>query len=71
VVFGGVNWFNAIASGAPTPLGTIMLAALPLLLGIQFLLAFLGFDIANVPKRPIHNDLPNTLPKGKDIKNER
>jgi dolichol-phosphate mannosyltransferase len=58
VVFGGIRWFDAIASGAPTPLGTIMLAALPVLLGIQFILAFLGFDIANVPKRPIHNDLP-------------
>jgi dolichol-phosphate mannosyltransferase len=58
VLFGGVSWFNAAASNIPAPLGTIMLAALPVLLGIQFLLAFIGFDIANVPKRPIHDDLP-------------
>jgi dolichol-phosphate mannosyltransferase len=71
VVFGMVNWFDAVAINEPKPLGTIMLAALPVLLGIQFLLAFLGFDIANVPKRPIHNDLPNTLPEGKNVEHER
>jgi hypothetical protein len=57
-IFGSISWWNAIESNTATPLGTIMLAALPVLLGIQFLLAFLGFDIANVPKSPIHNNLP-------------
>ncbi len=59
VIFGGISWWNAIDSNTAAPLGTIMLAALPVLLGIQFLLAFLGFDIANVPKSPIHNHLPD------------
>jgi dolichol-phosphate mannosyltransferase len=68
VVFGGVSWFKAVASHTPTPLGTIMLAALPVLLGIQFLLAFLGFDIANVPRQPIHNDLPESLREIKKTK---
>ena len=58
VVFGSINWFTAAAIHKPAPLGTIMLAALPVLLGIQFLLAFLGFDIANAPRRPINKDLP-------------
>ena len=31
-----------------------MLAALPIIMGMQFLLAFVGYDIASVPKRPIH-----------------
>jgi len=59
LVFGGVHWIHAARIGVPTPLGTIMIAAMSLLVGIQLVLAFLGFDIANVPKRPIHDDLPN------------
>ena len=57
VVFGGIHWCHSIATDMPTPLGTIMLAALPTMLGLQFLLAFIAFDVANVPRRPIHVDL--------------
>jgi hypothetical protein len=31
-----------------------MLAALPTLMGMQFILAFLAYDIASLPRRPIH-----------------
>ena len=34
-----------------------MLAVLPILVGVQLLLAFLAYDIANVPRRPISDDL--------------
>jgi dolichol-phosphate mannosyltransferase len=61
LIFGSVIWFSAIVNNTATPLGTIMLVVLPVLLGIQFLLAFIGFDIANVPIRPIHNDLPEDI----------
>lgn len=57
LVFGGYQWVRSAGSGIPTPLGTIMLAALPSLIGLQMLLAFIGFDVANVPRRPIHPDL--------------
>lgn len=57
IVFGCIHWANSLASGQPTPLGTIMLAALPTLLGLQMILAFLAFDVANVPRRAIHDDL--------------
>ena len=57
VVFGAIHWFHSIATDMPTPLGTIMLAALPTMLGLQLLLAFIAFDVANVPRRPIHVDL--------------
>lgn len=57
--FGAYHWISGIASGLPTPVGTIMLAALPTLIGIQMLLAFLSFDVANVPNRPLHLDLPD------------
>lgn len=56
--FGIVHWINALATATPTPLGTIMLSALPVLIGLQFLLGFLNFDVANVPSRPISKFLP-------------
>jgi hypothetical protein len=34
-----------------------MLAALPVLLGTQLLLAFLGYDLQNVPRDPVHRRL--------------
>lgn len=34
--------------------GVVMLAALPVILGLQFILAFIGYDIASVPKKPLH-----------------
>ena len=59
IVFGGIHWFRGVSSDIPTPLGTIMLSALPIMLGLQMLLAFVAFDVANVPRRPIHVDLPD------------
>ena len=58
LVFGALNWLEALQSYSLTPLGTIMLAALPILLGLQFILAFLNYDIANIPSRPISSLLP-------------
>ncbi|WP_101048466.1 glycosyltransferase family 2 protein [Macromonas nakdongensis] len=51
-VFGAWHWYQGVLSGQATPAGTVMLAALPVLMGLQCLLAFFGYDIANVPKRP-------------------
>jgi glycosyltransferase involved in cell wall biosynthesis len=59
MVFGAYHWILGLHLGVAAPLGTIMLAALPTLLGLQMLLAFVGFDVANVPRRPIHGDLPD------------
>lgn len=58
VIFGGIHWAHGLSTGIAAPLGTIMLAALSTLLGLQMLLAFVAFDVANVPRRPIHLDLP-------------
>jgi dolichol-phosphate mannosyltransferase len=40
-----------------TPAGTVMVAALPVLMGVQLILAFLAYDIAAVPRRPIHKTI--------------
>lgn len=59
VVFGVIHWTHGFSTGLATPLGTIMVAALPTMLGLQMLLAFVTFDVVNVPRRPIHVDLPD------------
>lgn len=53
-LFGAYHWINSLQGGITTPAGTVMLAALPILMGVQLILAFLGYDIANVPRRPLH-----------------
>ncbi len=55
--FGAWHWGVSIASGVPATAGTVFIAALPVILGFQLLLAFLHFDVDNVPSRPIHSEL--------------
>lgn len=52
--FGIYHWIDSFQKGVNTPSGTVMLAALPILAGGQLILAFLGYDIASVPRRPFH-----------------
>jgi dolichol-phosphate mannosyltransferase len=66
VVFGVWNWVSAVHQLTAAPLGTIMLAALPTLVGLQLILAFLNFDVANVPVRPVGRFLPATAIKDHD-----
>jgi glycosyltransferase involved in cell wall biosynthesis len=53
VVFGLVEWHAYNASGQSAPLGTVMLAALPVISGIQFLLAFFSYDVSSTPVNTI------------------
>ena len=52
--FGIVHWVRALQSGIPATAGTVMLLSLPIIIGTQFILAFIGYDIASVPKKPFH-----------------
>lgn len=52
-VYGAWHWWQAVAAGAATPVGTVMLAVLPVLVGLQLTLAFLAYDIAAVPRLPL------------------
>lgn len=54
IIFGTWQWISSTKLGIATPPGTVMLAALPIIVGLQFLLGFLAYDISSVPKRPIH-----------------
>lgn len=52
-VYGAYHWWNSIVTHSATPTGTIMLAAIPVLVGFQLVLAFLAYDIASVPRMAI------------------
>jgi glycosyltransferase involved in cell wall biosynthesis len=56
-IFGAIHWMHSIQSGIPATAGTIMVAALPILLGGHLLISALNYDIANVPHRPLHPQL--------------
>jgi glycosyltransferase involved in cell wall biosynthesis len=53
-LYGAGRWWHSVHTGQVTPAGTVMVAALPLIMGTQLILAFLAYDIASVPRRPIH-----------------
>jgi glycosyltransferase involved in cell wall biosynthesis len=54
LVYGGMHWLQSARSDVATPAGTVMVAALPVFMGVQLILAFLAYDIASVPRRPLH-----------------
>jgi len=51
--FGMYKWMYASPYHSSSA-GTVMLSALPLLMGLQLILAFLGQDIGSIPRRPLH-----------------
>ncbi|MGH8083059.1 MAG: glycosyltransferase family 2 protein [Lysobacter sp.] len=52
-IFGGWHWLQSIRLSTGAPLGTVMIATVSVVSGLQFLLAFLGYDIASIPRRPL------------------
>jgi hypothetical protein len=57
-VFGGLEWYQSIATQQASSTGTVMVATLPIILGFQLILSFLGFDMINEPKTPIQQGWP-------------
>ncbi|UCC68521.1 MAG: glycosyltransferase family 2 protein [Armatimonadota bacterium] len=47
--YGAYEWVRHALAGVPTPAGAVMLAALPVMLGVQFLLNALLMDISQTP----------------------
>jgi len=52
-VFGASRWWMSIAQSEPATAGTVMLAALPVIVGTQLLLSWLNYDIASEPDTPL------------------
>jgi len=57
IIYGTYRWYLSATGSLPAPSGAVMLAALPVLVGVQLLLAFFHYDIMSVPKRPLHPSL--------------
>jgi glycosyltransferase involved in cell wall biosynthesis len=71
IAFGAITWFRNASLGQNTPVGTVILATLPIILGFQLLLAALSFDIGNMPTRPLQKILRPTRWLGRQLpKNE-
>lgn len=54
LVFGSYHWMISVTQHVFTAAGTVMLAALPLIMGLQFLLAFMLHDTQSTPRQPMH-----------------
>lgn len=63
LIFGLSHWYHSVSTMIPATPGTVMVAALSLITGIQFTLAFLAQDIASVPRLPFQG-LKRNLLKG-------
>lgn len=59
VVYGIIKWIESSQTGVFASVGTVMLSTLPIILGIQFLLNFLSYDIQQVPTYPFHKKIRN------------
>jgi dolichol-phosphate mannosyltransferase len=55
ILFGSYHWVEGIRSGVPASSGTVMLAALPIVLGLQMLLGALSLDVASSPTVPLQS----------------
>lgn len=49
-VFGAYHWIHNAVRNIPTPTGTVILAAMPVILGFQLLLQALVLDVQNSPR---------------------
>ncbi|WP_282604523.1 glycosyltransferase family 2 protein [Pelagibius sp. Alg239-R121] len=53
MIFGAIEWSHSIQTGIPASTGTVMIAVLPIILSVQFFIAFLSHDIGNEPTVPL------------------
>ncbi|HEX6604786.1 MAG TPA: glycosyltransferase family 2 protein [Sphingomicrobium sp.] len=56
-IYGIVRWVESSESQEPATAGTVMLSALPIIIGIQLILNFLAQDVSSVPERAAHRKL--------------
>ena len=57
--FGSYKWLYSIQNNVVATAGTVMLAALTVIVGLQLLLSALHFDVENVPTIPLSSLLNN------------
>jgi glycosyltransferase involved in cell wall biosynthesis len=65
-VFGTYRWVQGAALDIVATPGTVMVAALPVILGFQSLLSFIQFDVSNTPHRPLQKTQPGRKRQGEE-----
>lgn len=53
IAFGAFHWLISATGDEPATAGTVMLAGLPIIVGVQMLLTVLGYDVQSVPRLPL------------------
>lgn len=56
-IYGLIGWIQSYESQEPATAGTVMVSALPIIIGIQLMLNFLAQDVSSVPDRAVHKKL--------------
>ena len=56
-IFGLRHWFGPGSGALPATPGTVMVAALPVIVGVQLVLSFINFDVQTEPRHPINSML--------------
>ncbi|MGB1000044.1 MAG: hypothetical protein ACPGVE_06865, partial [Flavobacteriales bacterium] len=54
-------WYNSIVFQELASSGTVMFSALPIILGFQFLLFSLNYDVQNVPRISLQKRIEGSL----------
>lgn len=70
-VAGAGFWINGLHAGHAATAGQVMIAALPLIFGLQLLLSFMNYDMGRTPATAIHPLLPVLPPVATGVKTSR
>jgi len=62
LIFGTTQWINSVVKDEFASAGTVMLAALPFIVGIQMILSAFNIDIQNTPRYPLQRQLSDENP---------
>ena len=53
-IWGSYHWIKSIQTGIPATTGTVLLAVLPVIVGVQLWLQAIAEDMDDTPKTPVH-----------------
>lgn len=57
VAYGGYHWYLSATTGAVATSGTVMVASLPIIVGVQLLLSFMSYDMQGSSRPALHKRL--------------
>ena len=66
ITFGAEHWIGSAATGEPATAGTVMVSAMPIIVGVQLLLSAINYDIQSVPRMPRHPQLRMLSGRGRN-----